>query len=219
MMTRAEMKLAAKSQIKGKLGTFFLAYLMLFLFSFVVGMIPIAGPIITILVSPSLTMGFVLITLMAVNNQDIALADFFNGFNYFVKAFLLCLLTGLFTFLWSLLFIVPGIVKGYAYRMAPYILAENPEMSPLDCITASKNMTNGYKGDLFVLDLSFIGWMLLTAVTFGIAGIYVYPYYMVTYGNFYVDLKSKVISESNFTVASEPSQPQQPADEQNGPEL
>jgi len=219
MMTRAEMKLAAKAQIKGKLGTFFLAYLMLVLFSFVASLIPFAGPIISALVSPSLTMGLILITLMAVNNQDISLTDFFNGFNYFVKALLLFLLTFLFTFLWSLLFIVPGIVKGYAYRMAPYILAENPEMSPLDCITASKNMTNGYKGDMFVIDLSFLGWMLLVAVTFGIAGIYVYPYYMVTYGNFYVNLKNKVISQNNFTAANEPSQPQQPADEQKGPEL
>lgn len=69
--------------------------------------------------------------------------------------------------------------------MAPYILAENPEMTAKEAIEKSKQITNGHKFDLFVLELSFILWMLLTVFTFGIAGIYVIPYMSATTANFY----------------------------------
>jgi uncharacterized membrane protein len=96
---------------------------------------------------------------------------------------------GLFTFLWSLLFVIPGIVKTYAYSMSMYILAENKGKPALECINESKAMTNGHKMDLFVLNLSFIGWMMLVALTFGIAGIWVLPYMNATMANAYQSLK------------------------------
>jgi len=75
-------------------------------------------------------------------------------------------------FLWSLLFAIPGIIKGYAYRLVPFILADNPDMDPDDAITLSREMMNGQKFDAFVLDLSFILWWLLSGITFNIAGIF-----------------------------------------------
>jgi len=88
-----------------------------------------------------------------------------------------------------LLFFIPGIIKSYSYSMAPYILAENKGKPALECINESKAMTNGHKMDLFVLGLSFIGWILLCLVTFGIAYIWVGPYIQSTYVNAYISLK------------------------------
>jgi len=96
----------------------------------------------------------------------------------------------LFVWLWSLLFIIPGIVKVYAYRMTPYILARHPEVSATEALNLSKRMTKGNKGKLFVMDLSFIGWFLLTGLTFGILGIfYVDPYYYTTSAGFFVEIR------------------------------
>lgn len=87
------------------------------------------------------------------------------------------LLRDIFVALWSLLLIVPGIIKVYAYRMTPYIMAEHPEMSGTEAITLSRSMMNGHKWNAFVFDLSFLGWYLLDALTVGILGIfYVHPY-------------------------------------------
>lgn len=84
----------------------------------------------------------------------------------------------LFTFLWSLLLIVPGIIKSYEYRMVPYILAENGSVSQSEAFERSKKMMTGNKWKAFVFDLSYIGWQILSAITFGIVGIfYVNPYY------------------------------------------
>lgn len=95
-------------------------------------------------------------------------------------------LKGLFISLWSLLFVVPGIIKHYEYLMIPYILAENPGMSRQEAFAISKRMMMGQKWNVFVLDLSFIGWRLLEGITFGIAGVfYVEPYYQATIAELY----------------------------------
>lgn len=87
----------------------------------------------------------------------------------------------LYILLWSMLFIVPGIVKSYSYRFVPYILEDHPEASPSEVITMSRRMMDGNKMKAFTMDLSFIGWFLLTAVTFGLAGIfYGIPYHAST---------------------------------------
>ena len=100
------------------------------------------------------------------------------------------LLQDMFLFLWSLLFIIPGIVKAYSYRMVSFIIADNPEMSALDAITKSRDMMRGHKWDAFVLDLSFLGWLILSGCTAGILGIfYVNPYIFETNAELYLALK------------------------------
>lgn len=102
-------------------------------------------------------------------------------------------LMDLFTALWTLLFIIPGIVKSYEYRMIPYILAENPELNYKEAFARSKAMMNGEKWHAFVLDLSFIGWELLGALTCCILNVfYVNPYYYLTCSELYATLKQKV---------------------------
>lgn len=105
-----------------------------------------------------------------------------NVGNVIVTMFLM----DLYIFLWSLLFVIPGIVKSYEYLMVPYILAENPGMERSEAFMISKRMMDGHKWDAFVLQLSFIGWQILSAMTFGILGIfYVEPYFQATMAELY----------------------------------
>ena len=97
----------------------------------------------------------------------------------------------LFVFLWSLLLIVPGIIKGLAYFMTPFILEENPELSAYDAIKYSEKMMVGHKWDLFVLFLSFIGWSLLCLLTAGICFLWLTPYQTLSVCEFYEDLKAE----------------------------
>lgn len=195
-MNRAELKSAAKSQIKGKIGILFVISLIIALIAgaagFILSFIPFVGPLISvIIISPAFALSLVKVYLNVVSGTKPEVADSFCGFNDFWSAFKVNFLVGLFTFLWSLLFIIPGIVKSFSYSMSLYILAENKGKPALECIKESKDMTNGYKMDLFVLELSFIGWILLSSITLGIALIWVAPYMYATYTNAYNFLKTQ----------------------------
>lgn len=117
--------------------------------------------------------------------------DLAHGFkNSYLNIVKTLFLRGLFTGLWSLLFVIPGIIKSYEYRMIPYILAENPQMSSKDAFAKSKEMMSGNKWKAFVLDWSFIGWHILGILTLGIAEIfYVAPYLDMTFAELYHELK------------------------------
>ena len=105
---------------------------------------------------------------------------------------------GLYTFLWSLLFIIPGIIKSYEYRMIPYLLAENPEMDMEEAFSLTRQMMTGDKANTFILDLSFIGWNLLSALTLGILSIfYVNPYQHLTNAQLYEVLLQKLALTAN----------------------
>ena len=100
-------------------------------------------------------------------------------------------LVGFFAFLWFLLLVVPGIVKLYAYAMTPYILIDNPELSANQAINLSKQMMKGHKLDLFLLQLSFVGWVFLSIFTLGIGLLWVIPYMLTAQAAFYQDLKKE----------------------------
>ena len=109
----------------------------------------------------------------------------FSKFEQFGQGFLMRLLTGLFTALWMLLFIIPGIVAAYSYAMAPFIMAEHPEMTGREAIRASKELMNGYKWSLFCLDFSFFGWAILCILTLGIGSLFLVPYQAASHAAFY----------------------------------
>lgn len=116
-------------------------------------------------------------------------SGFTGGYWRVVKTLLI---NDVFLLLWSLLFIVPGIIKSYSYRMVPYIIADNPDISGTEAITRSRQMMNGHKWRTFVLDLSFILWDLLSAITCGVVGaLYVEPYKMQTDAELYEAIKSQ----------------------------
>ena len=141
------------------------------------------------LLTSVLMAGYYGYSLRVINHHPANISDLFGYLRFFLKIWGLSIVINLFTSLWTLLFIIPGIVASYRYSMAFYILAENPEKGIMECIEESKAMMNGYKIEKFVLDLSFIPWWLLTAVTCGIATIYVTPYTSITAAAFYNTLK------------------------------
>ena len=192
-MNRAELKAAAKLQISGKIGVLFLISLIIAVISGAAGLllslIPGGGIIATVIITPAFSLSMVRVYLSLLGGNTPKAGDAFSGFDDFWAAFKVTFLVGLFTYLWSLLFVIPGIVKGISYSMAPYILAENKGKAALECINESKAMTNGHKMELFVLALSFIGWGLLVGITFGIAAIWVMPYAQATMANAYKWLK------------------------------
>lgn len=110
---------------------------------------------------------------------------------------------GLFQFLWSLLFIIPGVIKSYEYRMIPYILSENPDISRQRAFEISKRMMIGNKWNTFVLDLSFLGWEILSGLTIGILGIfYVNPYVQSTNAELYAYLREDAL-KNGYVSSSE----------------
>lgn len=118
--------------------------------------------------------------------------DLFSAFDIFGRALGLRILMGLKIFAWTLLFIVPGIVAAFRYAMAPYILAENPQLTASQAIELSKQMMDGKKGDLFVLNLSFIGWAFLAGLTFGIGLLWLNPYTGIAETAFYRSVAPRV---------------------------
>lgn len=110
-------------------------------------------------------------------------------------------LVNAFTVLWSLLFVVPGIIKAIAYSQAKYVIHDNPRLKGKEAIEISKRITNGFKGDLFSMYLSFIGWYILVGLTGGILSIYVTPYVETTAAMYYENLKRYSIE--NGIVAPE----------------
>ena len=111
------------------------------------------------------------------------------------------ILQGIMVFLWSLLFIIPGIVMAYAYLMTPYIICDNPNLSSSQALDISKRMTKGYKGDLFVMHLSFILWGIGIMFTFGLLAIYVGPYMQTVQAMYYENLKYNAIQTGTVSPA------------------
>ncbi len=134
--------------------------------------------------------GYAAFCLELVKTKKAKIGAFFGGmFKKFFKKWGASLLMGLYLCLWSLLLLIPGIVKSYSYSMTYYILQEKPDMGVNEAITKSREIMNGHKWQLFCLDLSFIGWMLLSVVTLGIALFYVWPYYSAARAQFYREIK------------------------------
>ncbi len=133
--------------------------------------------------------GFVVFVLRMIRQQQNSLWNLMDSFQNFLKIIGLNILTGIFTALWSLLFIIPGIIAAYRYRQALYLLLDHPEMGIMECIRESKRLMVGHKAELFILDLSFIGWALLSIIPF--VSVYTLPYTESTYALYYSMLREQ----------------------------
>ena len=197
--TRAQIKAQAKEQLKGKVGSYILVTLAYVGIAMVIGfiggllseLVPILGTIAIYIVLPPLMIGFYMVFLNGTYGDKPEVATLFEGYkgSMFGKSLGLYWLVVLFTFLWTMLLIIPGIIKSFAYSMSWYILAENPDMTANEAITESREIMNGHKWELFVLGLSFILWAFAIVFTLGIAAIYVEPYMQLTITNFYHNIK------------------------------
>ena len=108
--------------------------------------------------------GFTIFTLNTIRRTDPDFGNLLDGFGMMPRLLWLLILEGLFIMLWSCLFVIPGIVAAYRYSLAAYIMIDHPELGAMDCIRESKRMTQGYKAQLFRLDLSFLLWLLLSSL-------------------------------------------------------
>ncbi len=151
------------------------------------------GEIAVFVLSAALLYGISRYLLKFVRGGQPVIGEIFGGFTRGAETFgrtvLLRLLIAVFTALWSLLFVIPGIIAGYRYSMAFYILADNDNISAHDALKASKEMMRGHKWELFKLHLSFIGWIILCCITCGIGFIFLSPYINTAQANFYEYLR------------------------------
>ena len=185
-MTRAEIKVLAKQQIKGNVGNLFVISFLIELITVASNAVPFIG---VLIVTPAFGLSLITIYLNLTKGLKLEIGNMFSGFNDFWSAFKVQFLCGIFTFLWLLLFIIPGYIKALSYSMSMYVLAENPRMNALEAIDCSKKMMKGHKLELFILILSFIGWNLLAILTLGILYIWLLPYMQASMANFYKSLK------------------------------
>ena len=146
------------------------------------------GGIAAFLITGPFALGLAAVALSIMRTEEIEVGQLFGGFKNFGTAFLVSLLNGIFIFLWTLLFIVPGIIKTYSYRLSYYILADNPTMSATEVRKRSIELMRGNKWRLFCLEFSFIGWELLCILTLGILSFWVAPYYNAAIAEFYQSL-------------------------------
>lgn len=190
----------ALSALENKWGNF---VLITFVYGFIIGITQILsgdkdspailhliGLVLFILALP-LTWGYQTLFLGAVRGGEATAKDMFEGYNkeLFSRVLTTTLLYYVYVFLWSMLLLIPGCIKAYSYAMTPFILKDNPEMKNNAAIEESMRMMDGHKLELFLLDLSFIGWALLSLLTCGIGFLWLTPYMNMARVNFYEDLK------------------------------
>lgn len=182
-------RVAAKAQLSGNWGPAVGAFVV---FGLLMGVLSYTG-VGSLILFGAMMVGYVTLWTGLFRNGKIEFSDLFSGFKSdFVNTLIFGLLYNIFITLWTMLFFIPGIVKSYSYAMAPYILADNPELSGNDAITASRKLMNGKKGRLFCLDFSFIGWIILSVFTFGILVLWVGPWMEAARADFYESIKDEV---------------------------
>ena len=188
MKTSSELRAQAWGVLSGKWGMAVVATLVYGVISGVLSFIPFVSWIATLLVSLPLAYGFTIMLLNVVRGSDVQLETMGEGFKDYGRILGTMLLSSVYQFLWMLLLIVPGIIKGYSYALTPYLLKDHPELKFNAAIEESMRLMSGNKMRLFLLDLSFIGWFLLGLITFGIAFLWITPYWNTARAAFYEDL-------------------------------
>nr|WP_275984021.1 DUF975 family protein [Paenibacillus hamazuiensis] len=194
------MRAKAREQLKGRWGVAILTCFIYVVIVSIVNAIPYIGGLAVFLMSGAFALGLVVFFLNFPRGGKPEVVQLFSGFDRFWPAFGLAFMVGLFTLLWTLLLIVPGIIAAYRYSQVFFIMNDNPNIGIMDAIRASSEMMQGQKVKLFLLQLSFIWWFLLCLVTLGIGFLWLYPYVMTATANFYEDLKRASIPGNTSLV-------------------
>jgi uncharacterized membrane protein len=200
MKTISEYKDMALQSLEGKWGKAAIATLIVFIIlelfgsspSFFMDPIPsmVLQGVLSVLLLP-LAWGYITFFLRIIRDENLDYGHLFDGFNQYFRIFLAELLKGIYILLWALLLIIPGLIKEYSYAMTEFILKDNPEMSGEEAICESMRLMQGHKMQLFLLDLSMIGWLILSFLTLGIGLLFLMPYNYTAHAHFYEDLKAK----------------------------
>ncbi|MGM9631738.1 MAG: DUF975 family protein [Eubacteriales bacterium] len=154
--------------------------------------------VLTFCISSVVSTGYAKFDLDLVDRGEAKLGTLFSYFKNWKNLILTNLLYTLYVFLWSLLCIIPGIIAQYKYAMVPYILAEEPDLSPREALSRSEVMMQGHKLDLFLLNLSFIGWVILSVLSCGIGFIWLTPYVSATQTEFYREISGTGNATAEF---------------------
>ncbi|MCL2286817.1 MAG: DUF975 family protein [Firmicutes bacterium] len=207
---KAEAKTAMKQQWGTSIGTLILFFVIIAVGT-ILGYIPalfgVIGTLIifatSIFLELPLNVGVSGVFTKVYRKEETNAGEMFSVFsNYYLRKVGGMLWMALFIMLWMFVFIIPGIVKAFSYAMVPFILADCPNVTAKEAIKISMRMMKGHKAELFVLSLSFIGWILLGFLTFGILNIiFTFPYYYTSYAGFYVELKEYSIA--NGVISAE----------------
>lgn len=153
----------------------------------------------SVLVANVIEYGASITFLKLTREKKITFEHLFSGFKDYGRIVVVMFLRNLFIFLWSLLLIIPGIIMSYAYSMTEYLIADNPSIDALSAITKSKEMMRGWKGKLFLLDLSLIGWAFLCLFTCGIGFLWLGSYFKTNRAVFYQELSgNKEVDEPSL---------------------
>lgn len=201
-MNRALLKENAKKSLQGKYGDAIALLGIMFAFSFALGLVigffrleedlaSTLSDLCSLLISCALGFGMTSYFLKISRNEPVTYNELFSKTNMFVSYLSISLLVGLFTFLWTLAFIIPGIIASLSYSMVFFVKLDNPDMGAMDVLRKSKQIMSGHKMDYFVLGLSFLGWAILGVFTLGILYLWLIPYMQVTYANFYNSIKDE----------------------------
>lgn len=147
--------------------------------------------IVSFILGGTVELGYAKFLLKQYDRKELQFSDLFSQFERFGTGFAQKFLRTLYTCLWALLLVIPGIVKGLSYAMTPFILEEHPEMTASEAIKASMKLMDGHKMDLFILGLTFIGWEILACLTMGIGFLFLNPYMNAAYAAFYRNISGQ----------------------------
>lgn len=200
-MIRAELKKDSKEKMHKNygiiLGTLVISMLVVFLATSVGAILgPLSG-LVTFIFTACAQLAIANVTLKVVKNGKAEFNDIIEPLKEnLLEKMLTILLGNVYIVLWALLFWIPGIIKSLSYSQLLFILVDEDEhVYYNDAITKSRQMMDGHKWELFVLHLSFLGWIILTSLTFGVLGIYTIPYMQVTFANYYLSLKGNNVAQ------------------------
>lgn len=202
-MNRIELKQKAKETLNGRLAEAIMVILITGILGGIASgfssigsatenpFLDLIGSLLTLVIDCLLGFGTLSFFLKLSRDEDVEFKEVFSKTKMAIPYLLISLLTGIFTFLWSLLLIIPGIIKALGYSQAYLVVLDNPDIDPMEALKESERLMKGHKLDYFVLNLSFIGWIILGIFTFGILYFWLIPYMSVTQMNFYNQLKEE----------------------------
>ena len=147
--------------------------------------------IVSFILGGTVELGYAKFLLKQYDRKELQFSDLFSQFERFGTGFAQKFLRTLYTVLWTMLFVIPGIVKSLSYAMTPFILNDHPEMTASEAIKASQKLMDGHKMDLFILGLTFIGWEILACLTMGIGFLFLNPYMNAAYAAFYRNISGQ----------------------------
>ena len=154
--------------------------------------------VVTFIIGGVVELGYAKFLLKQHDKKELVFSDLFSQFNRFGTGFAQRFLRTLYTVLWTMLFVIPGIIKSLSYAMTPFLLEDHPELTASEAINRSKALMEGHKMDLFILSLTFIGWEILAGLTLGIGFLFLNPYRNAAYAAFYRNISEAEQAQKSY---------------------